>query len=100
MFYVIVMTDEGEIPTRFARSSIVEDTTPRACVEAALQQHPALLSNMVKLCKHLAECTLDGADEDKLGIMFTTKLSETEAAELGSSPSNGKKMIRINYNLK
>jgi hypothetical protein len=73
---VIVTTDEGEIPTRIARSSVVEDTPPHTYVEAALQQHPALLSNMVKLCKQLAECKLDGSDEDELGIMFATKLSE------------------------
>jgi hypothetical protein len=41
-----------------------------------VQQHPALLSNIVKLCKQLAECKLDGSDEEELGIMFATKLLE------------------------
>jgi hypothetical protein len=84
MVYVIVATDEGEIPTRIARGSVVEDLPPGTYVEAALQQHPALLSNMVKLCKQLAECKLDGTDEDELGIMFATRLSEAVEKNKGS----------------
>jgi hypothetical protein len=76
MLYVIVTTDEGEIPTRIAKSSVIDDRPPGTYVEAALQQHPAIFSNIVKLCKQLAECRLDGSDEDELGIMFATQLSE------------------------
>jgi hypothetical protein len=94
MLYVIVMTDEGEIPTRIARSSVVEDTPPHTYVEAALQQHPVLLSNMVKLCKQLAECKLDGSDEDELRASCSLpscrkRSRKTKAARLSSGPSNG-----------
>jgi hypothetical protein len=82
--YVIVATDESRIPTRIARSSVVEDLPPGTYVEAALQQHPALLSNMVKLCKELADCKLDGTDEDELCIMFATRLSEAVQKNKGS----------------
>jgi hypothetical protein len=66
MFYVIVATDNGNIATRVAsRSSVANDTPPLMYMEAALQQHPVIFIMIV-----------DGADQDELGIMFSSKLLE------------------------
>jgi hypothetical protein len=76
MHYVIVDTEDGDIPTRVSKHSFVEYKEPTSYVEAMLDQHPDIHQDMKALCRKLAMCTLYDTDEVELGVLFSSTLHE------------------------
>jgi hypothetical protein len=94
-YYVILETEIGNISTRVAKDSVVEDRDAQTYVEAIFLQHPDILQQMNRLCRALATCKVDVKNQDELQVICGQRLQHA----VGRNSGRRARFRHVDWNL-